>query len=30
MIESQSTFTANSKVFTTGNEMLDTLMSLKR
>ncbi|TNC08620.1 flagellar hook protein FlgE [Methylobacterium terricola] len=30
MIESQSVFTANSKVFTTGNEMLDTLMSLKR
>lgn len=30
MIESQSTYTANSKVFTTGNEMLDTLMSLKR
>lgn len=30
MIESQSTYTANSKVFTTGNEMLDTLMNLKR
>ncbi|MCF4129757.1 flagellar hook protein FlgE [Methylobacterium sp. SyP6R] len=30
MIEAQSTYTANSKVFTTGNEMLDTLMSLKR
>ncbi|OAS27528.1 flagellar hook protein FlgE [Methylobacterium platani] len=30
MIESQSVYTANSKVFTTGNEMLDTLMSLKR
>ncbi|WP_133123607.1 flagellar hook-basal body complex protein, partial [Methylobacterium frigidaeris] len=30
MIESQSVYTANSKVFTTGNEMLDTLMNLKR
>ncbi|KMO42012.1 flagellar hook protein FlgE [Methylobacterium variabile] len=30
MIESQSIYTANSKVFTTGNELLDTLMNLKR
>lgn len=30
MIESQTVYTANSKVFMTGNEMLDTLMNLKR
>ncbi|GJD77939.1 flagellar hook protein FlgE [Methylobacterium gregans] len=30
MIESQSVYTANSKVFMTGNEMLETLMNLKR
>lgn len=30
MIESQSAYTANSKVFMTGSEMLDTLMNLKR
>ena len=30
MIESQSVYTANSKVFMTGNELLDTLMNLKR
>lgn len=30
MIESQSAYTANSKVFMTGTEMLDTLMNLKR
>ena len=30
MIESQTVYTANSKVFMTGNEMLETLMNLKR
>ncbi|MET0369272.1 MAG: flagellar hook protein FlgE [Methylobacterium sp.] len=30
MIESQSAYTANSKVFMTGTEMLETLMNLKR
>ncbi len=30
MIESQTVYTANSKVFMTGNELLDTLMNLKR
>ena len=30
MIESQTVYTANSKVFMTSNEMLDTLMNLKR
>lgn len=30
MIESQSVYTANSKVFMTGNEMIETLMNLKR
>ncbi|MFE1602412.1 flagellar hook protein FlgE [Methylobacterium sp. ID0610] len=30
MIESQTVYTANSKVFMTSNEMLDTLMTLKR
>ena len=30
MIESQSVYTANSKVFMTGNELLETLMNLKR
>ncbi|KQT80829.1 flagellar hook protein FlgE [Methylobacterium sp. Leaf466] len=30
MIESQTIYTANSKVFMTGDEMLDTLMNLKR
>ena len=30
MIESQSVYTANSKVFQTGNELLETLMNLKR
>lgn len=30
MIESQTVYTANSKVFMTGNELLETLMNLKR
>ena len=30
MIESQSVYTANSKVFQTGNELLEALMNLKR
>jgi len=30
MIEAQSSYTANSKVFQTGSELLDVLMSLKR
>jgi flagellar hook protein FlgE len=30
MIEAQTVYTANSKVFMTSNEMLDTLMNLKR
>lgn len=30
MIEAQTVFTANSKTFQTGNEMIDTVLSLKR
>ncbi len=30
MIEAQTSYTANSKVFQTGSELLDVLMSLKR
>jgi flagellar hook protein FlgE len=30
MIEAQTSYTANSKVFQTGSELLDVLMNLKR
>jgi flagellar hook protein FlgE len=30
MIEAQTAYTANSKVFQTGSELLDVLMNLKR